>query len=324
MSIVDAYKALADESRLRVLHLLGRSPLSVQDLTRILGLGQSTVSHHLKVLTQAQMIQAERSGTWIFYNLTPVIDHNVPLDSGAHLAQHFANELSKNLTNGLSEKFSVDKEELKKLLSEKRTATKNFFDAIAPNWKSLREELHTSESYFSEVQKRVFDQQSLLELGCGAGALLDTLLPRSGQTVAVDYSAPMLEAAKKNLGARANGVDLRLGYLEHLPLADDSVEVAVSYMVLHHIADPKRVFKDVFRCLSEGGSFIIVELEQNAVQNPDTKSSIAIDMPEVWNAFSKKDLKNWLLGAGFTVTEELCLSKHVFLITGSKPKTIRK
>jgi ubiquinone/menaquinone biosynthesis C-methylase UbiE/DNA-binding transcriptional ArsR family regulator len=320
MSIIDAYKALADESRLRVLSLLQHASLSVQDLTRILGLGQSTVSHHLKVLAQAQMVQPQKSGTWIYYNLFP-LDDKVSKDSGAHLAHQFISEFANNLSNGLSHRLSTDTEELKKILAEKRTATKNFFDSIAADWKALRDEMHTADSYAHEVQKRISPKESLLELGCGAGAFLDVILPRVGKTIAVDYSQPMLDAAKKNLGSLAQSVELRLGHLEHLPVADEEIDVAVSYMVLHHITDPLKVFSDTYRALKKDGRLIIVELENAAIPDSISAPSLDSSLPSVWSSFEKQDLKKWLVTAGFQISEEHSLSKQTYLITGVKPKT---
>jgi ubiquinone/menaquinone biosynthesis C-methylase UbiE/DNA-binding transcriptional ArsR family regulator len=320
MTIIDAYKALADESRLRVLSLLQHASLSVQDLTRILGLGQSTVSHHLKVLTLAQMVQSQKSGTWIYYHLYPV-DSAAAKDSGAHLAHQFVSQFAGNLSNGLSHKLAFDLEELSKILAEKRTATKNFFDSIAADWKALRSEMHSADSYVHHVLQRITPNETLLELGCGAGALLDAILPRTGKTIAVDYSQPMLDAARKNLGALAQQVELRLGHLEHLPIADEAINTAVSYMVLHHVTDPYQVFTDVFRTLIDGGRFIIIELENAVLPQAASTPPLDASLASVWSSFEKQDLKKWLVAAGFHISEEQSLSKHAYLITGVKPTT---
>jgi ArsR family transcriptional regulator len=69
-----AFKAIADPGRLRLLSFIARQPgaeACVCHLVEPLGLAQPTVSHHLKVLTEAGLLARERRGTWMFYRLVP-------------------------------------------------------------------------------------------------------------------------------------------------------------------------------------------------------------------------------------------------------------
>lgn len=68
------FKAIADPNRLRLLSLVKASESGercVCDLTEPLGLGQPTVSHHLKTLVDAGLLQREKRGTWAYYSLVP-------------------------------------------------------------------------------------------------------------------------------------------------------------------------------------------------------------------------------------------------------------
>lgn len=70
--VAAAFKVLADPARLRILTLIAASgEACVCDLTDAVGLSQPTVSHHLKVLTEAGLLARERRGTWMFYRLVP-------------------------------------------------------------------------------------------------------------------------------------------------------------------------------------------------------------------------------------------------------------
>ncbi|MCM0674463.1 metalloregulator ArsR/SmtB family transcription factor [Micromonospora phytophila] len=67
-------KALADPARLRLLSLIQSVPegeASVSDLTAPLGLSQPTVSHHLRILTEAGLLEREKRGVWAYYRLVP-------------------------------------------------------------------------------------------------------------------------------------------------------------------------------------------------------------------------------------------------------------
>jgi ArsR family transcriptional regulator len=71
-TIAEVFRALGDPGRLRLLSLLAAQPggeACVCNLTEPLGLSQPTVSHHLKVLTEAGLLERERRATWIYYRL---------------------------------------------------------------------------------------------------------------------------------------------------------------------------------------------------------------------------------------------------------------
>ncbi len=72
--LATAFKAIADPGRLRLLSFIAGQPgaeACVCHLVAPLGLAQPTVSHHLKVLTEAGLLARERRGTWMFYRLVP-------------------------------------------------------------------------------------------------------------------------------------------------------------------------------------------------------------------------------------------------------------
>ncbi len=73
-AIARALKALSDPNRLRLLSIVKAGDgggACVCDLTEPLGLGQPTVSHHLKILVDAGLLRREKRGTWAYYSLVP-------------------------------------------------------------------------------------------------------------------------------------------------------------------------------------------------------------------------------------------------------------
>src|SRR5690606_3129078 len=68
------FKALADPNRLRILSIISSSPgveTCVCDLSEPLNLGQPTVSHHLKIMVEAGLLNREKRGVWAYYSLVP-------------------------------------------------------------------------------------------------------------------------------------------------------------------------------------------------------------------------------------------------------------
>ena len=65
------FRALGDETRLRLLELLTTGEQTVGDLMDATGLGQSLVSHHLRALRQAGLVATRRDGRWVHYTISP-------------------------------------------------------------------------------------------------------------------------------------------------------------------------------------------------------------------------------------------------------------
>jgi DNA-binding transcriptional ArsR family regulator len=72
--VLNIFKALADLSRIRILMSLQDGPLCVCQIITLLGLAPSTVSKHLYILRQADLIEAEKKGRWMYYCLSPAVD----------------------------------------------------------------------------------------------------------------------------------------------------------------------------------------------------------------------------------------------------------
>lgn len=70
------FNALADETRLKIIRLLGEGAKNVDEIVQALGLAQSTTSHHLKVLKDAGLIQGEKQGRSVHYSLVQPLNHD--------------------------------------------------------------------------------------------------------------------------------------------------------------------------------------------------------------------------------------------------------
>jgi ArsR family transcriptional regulator, arsenate/arsenite/antimonite-responsive transcriptional repressor len=72
VSLATAFKALADSTRVAIVNRLAAAPeVCVCDLTAVFALSQPTISHHLRILRDAGLVESERRGTWAYYRLVP-------------------------------------------------------------------------------------------------------------------------------------------------------------------------------------------------------------------------------------------------------------
>jgi ArsR family transcriptional regulator len=69
------FRALADPTRLRILHLLNANALCVGDLTEIIDVPQPTASRHLAYLRRVDLVVTQKKGLWIYYSLAPARNH---------------------------------------------------------------------------------------------------------------------------------------------------------------------------------------------------------------------------------------------------------
>lgn len=316
MSTIEVFKAVADETRLRILHVLGFGPFNVQELTGIINIGQPTVSHHLKVLQHAGLISSRREGSWTFYQLGFPTGTDLAADNSEPLADLLHSILFYLTTNpnGMGSTLHGDQAAIDQTLNRRRDKSRVFFESVAKDWGNIRLENQGLASFLDHIAERIPPKTTLLELGCGTGALLELVLPRPGKTIGVDASQAMLDEARANLTESGAEVDLRLGTFEHLPVGDDSVDIAVAYMVLHHAAEPQKAISDSYRALKPGGTLVIVDLV------PHENEYLRERFAHTWLGLDPEELARTAKKIGFRSSKKELLGekKEIFVLTLTK------
>lgn len=281
--LLQIHKALADETRLRLVRLLVRSPLNVNEILAILQMGQSRVSRHLRILAEAGLVTRRREGTWIYYERAAEPASALVADTLRLLGEH-----ERALAH-----YDGDLQRLEAAVERRREQTRRFFDgvtdAVALDHRSL------DGTYYRQVALALLPEQcgAILDLGTGSGLLLPALLERAERVIAVDASMTMLDLARQSAGAEADRCDFRLGDLEHLPVADGEVDAAVACMVLHHVSAPSQALAETWRALSAGGQVAIVDLARH------DEESLREQLADLWLGFEPAQIRRWLRQARF-------------------------
>jgi len=255
MEILRYAKALADETRVRLIRLLMDFELNVGEIVQIMSMGQSRVSRHLKILVESGLAASRRDGLWTFYAAVPEGRGRLFLDGAAPFFED-GGEAARDL------------EAARRMVSERSLMARRFFDEAAPVWQDLSREILGDFDLAAKVAELLPSCGTAADLGCGAGALLSALAAKAERVIGVDYSPRMLEAARERFAGDAR-VSLRIGELEHLPLRDGEADCALLSMALHHLSSPADGLAEAARTLAPGGTILIADFDRH--ENEDLR-----------------------------------------------------
>lgn len=168
----------------------------------------------------------------------------------------------------------------------------------------------------------------VLDLGAGAGIdcfLAASKVGPSGKVIGVDMTPEMVDRARDN--ARKNGytnVEFRLGEIESLPVADNSVDVIISNCVINLSPEKNRVFREAFRVLKPGGRMLVSDLVLNKPLPEAIRESAEAYTACVAGAMLMDDYLREIREAGFSKVEVLSERSFPadFVLEGSAAKEI--
>lgn len=143
----------------------------------------------------------------------------------------------------------------------------------------------------------------VLDLGSGGG--FDCFLARrqvgeSGHVFGVDMTPEMIRLARENVQKSGySNVEFRLGEIEHLPIADDIIDVIISNCVINLSLDKEKVFKEAYRVLKTGGRLSISDIVAIAELPDNIKSDIAMMAGCIAGAEYVENIREMLRTIGF-------------------------
>lgn len=284
---VKIFGALSDETRFRILMVLSHGPLSVNELLDVLEMGQSRVSRHLKILTDAGLLEKQREGARVFYGLRVDTSHRAFLAGLLPEKDYTPAFLS-------SPPYKRDQQRLIAIMEERKKQTIEHFQNYGPEDDVQMENgLVDADFYRQEILSLVEDGDLVADLGCGTGDLSVLLSAKAGRVICVDQSMTMLEQAAQKLQGRE--AEFRLGSLEYLPLKDREVDTVIMSMVLHHMPEPLSALKEAARVLNPDGSLILADLLHHEEEVMRDRFA------DFWLGFRRERLETMLSEAGFEI-----------------------
>jgi ArsR family transcriptional regulator len=291
-----SFRVLGDPTRLRILRLVAEAPLNVTELVSLVGVAQSSVSHHLGKLKGLGLLREERQAGFSYYSLAlEQGDARWPLIRMAKEAGDAAGDSAR----------------LKDLLRARE-------DRQALNERLLE----PGQSWFlwAGALASLLPPLDVADFGCGTGVLSVAIARWARHVWAIDQNAEALEQARERAHreGRANVTFLRED-LHRLSLKAGRMDLVVISQSLHHVEAPAAVLAEAARLLKPGGRLVVLELM------PHEERWVLERLGHRHLGFAPEFLEAALREAGFTSlarethARDGASSFRVFLLTGVKP-----
>lgn len=273
---------LSDATRFRILMSLDSREFGVSELCRILQLPQPTVSRHVRVLADGGWVVSRSDGA------------RRPYRRNDDLARDQA-ALWLTLREAARDdpRLREDAERAEAVLAERRNRSREFFSSTADRWDSIRAELYGIRADLLPLFGLLDPRWTVADLGAGTGVLAQAMAPFVERVLVVDRSPEMLAAARDRIQP-AEHVEFHESEVEALPIPDQSVDVAVLSLVLHHLPDPPRVLAEARRILKPGGRLVLVDIREH------DRAELTEEMGHQWPGFTSEQLNEWLRRAELT------------------------
>jgi len=282
-----ALRAAAEATRLRMLALLAEAELTVSDLTEILRQSQPRISRHLKLLSEAHLVERYREGSWAFFRLTEV-------GGPAELARALIARLQP-----ADPVAARDRERLAEVRAARAAAAQAYFSAHAAEWDRIRR-LHVSDWAVEAAIRAALGEEriaSLLDLGTGTGRILEMLGPKIDRGLGIDLSPDMLLLARARLErAGLRHCNVRQGDIYDLTMARDSFDVVIVHQVLHFLGDGGKAIREAARVLKPQGRLLVVDFA------PHDLEFLREEHAHMRLGFSAETVAQWMTAAHLEVT----------------------
>lgn len=275
------FKTLSDPTRVRILRLLEARELVVQELMEVLGMAQSRVSRHLAILREAGLLLDRRDGTYVSYRFEP------PDEGPWREAWDF---VERNLQQDPT--AERDRAVLQRVIGAREGRSRNFFDAVGPEWDALRKVFDDDLLRARAVTRLVAPGLRVADIGTGTGILALELSRLGLEVVGIDASERMLEAARANFDAAGVEVELHQGQAESLPLEAESVDAAFAHMVLQYLDEPQAVLEEMARITKPGGRVVTADFVRHEHEWMRKELDVA------WLGFEPDQVATWFSAAG--------------------------
>jgi ubiquinone/menaquinone biosynthesis C-methylase UbiE len=255
--VVTALRAAGEQTRLRVLALLSEGELAVGEIAQALGQSQPRVSRHLKLLTDARLVERAPEGAWVFYRLPR-----------AHTTERQFAEAALAMLDPSDPLLARDTDRLHEIRASRDDAAAQYFERNAADWDRVRA-LHLPEAdidsaILASAGKGPFEL--MVDVGVGQGRMIQLFADRVRRAEGFDTSRQMLAIARASLDDLKAKAAVRFGDAYAPPIDAGAADLVTIHQVLHFLSDPARAIAEAARLLKPGGRLVIVDFAPHELE----------------------------------------------------------
>jgi ArsR family transcriptional regulator len=307
--VVGALKAAGEQTRLRVLALLTEGELAVGELAQALDQSQPRVSRHLKLMTEAGLVERAPEGAWVFYRLPRL-----------HSTERHLAEAALAMLDPGDAVLMRDAERLGAIRAARDEAAAAYFERNAADWDRVRA-LHLPEANIDSAILAVAGKgpfELMVDVGVGQGRMIQLFADRVRRAEGFDTSRQMLAIARASLDDLKAKAAVRFGDAYAPPIESGAADLVTIHQVLHFLSDPGRAIAEAARLLKPGGRFVIVDFARHNLE------FLREEHAHRRLGFDDAEIVEWCEGAGVSgvKTKSLAPEKRdaltVKIWTGSK------
>lgn len=295
-SVIAICRALGDPLRATVMRLLARDSFNVREMCDILNVAQSALSHHLKLLANAGLVDKRREANSTFYRRANVASQDPTRALASSLFASLDQEpLPTSCVSGID-----------RVVAERRQRSQAFFSAEADALANQQAQICQSDVYAPLLQalaeELTRDKQRALEIGPGDCSVLRGLCEQFGHVTAIDSVDTMLTSAYE-LSREADNLEVINRTWETLE-GSRRFDLIAAAMVLHHIAQPQAFFEQARRLLKEDGVLLIAELDSHE------QHWVVETCGDHWLGFHANQLDSWAREQGLVLERDIYLAQR--------------
>ena len=269
--LTELLRAIDDPTRLRLLRLLSRMELAVGELAEVLEQSQPRISRHIRILTEAELVEKRKEGSWVFLK-TRLDDSDSPMLAATDRMLAAAEREDE----AFGELCAGDMRRLAAIRTAREASAEFYFARHADEWDRLRT-LHSDDARVEaklagllRIDPAARDAAPLgrmLDIGTGTGRIAELFAPYTSHVSAIDKSNDMLRVARARLQdlppARLN---LLQGDFTALPFEDASFDTVLFHQVLHYAQLPELALAEAARVTRPGGRVAIVDFAAHSFE----------------------------------------------------------
>ena len=287
-TILSTLRAAGESTRLRILVLLADGELMVGEIVQILEQSQPRVSRHLKLLSDAGVIDRLQEGTQVFYRL-----------ADNKLAKRFSAFLF-NFIDSNDEMLNADATAAAYIRSQRFDQAQAYFKENADSWNEIRS-LYVPEAEVEAALLQMVGEQrdlNVLDVGTGTGRMLELFASVAGSAVGIDVSREMLAVARSQLAAKSlSNCNVQLGDMYDLPVDVSSQDLIIFHQVLHFADQPQKAIVEASKALSANGKLVIVDFA------PHDREFLRDEHAHRRLGFSDNEMNGWADSAGLVANQ---------------------